>query len=197
MSVPEQDIDWDRIGSASTEALIAYLRQPGSIRTRDLRSEALRVLGRRRAPQAFALFTHLLAGQDGTESDLAAEALARLGDPAAVPHLERAYAEASRIVATTSICLGSQENRPIGMLTALTRLRSQDELATLLRAGDQPLVRVLAAMELGRRGDRSATDALEQAQSDPNEYVRGAAQEALKRLGNPDGGKEADEWGGW
>jgi HEAT repeat protein len=182
VSCEVRGIDWSTVQTVPTGALINYLRNPASFNNRDVRHEALRELGERRSPQAFAVFVELLGGELGIESDLAAAGLAQLGDRAAIPHLERAYAEARREAAMSSISLGSIEFRPIGMLNALMWLRSRDELVRLLRAGEQPVERVLAAQEIGRRSDRSTTGELEQAQTDPCEYVRAAAGEALEQI---------------
>jgi HEAT repeat protein len=182
MSGPEQEIDWDWIGPATTEALVGYLRRSAPDDYR-LRREAIRVLGNRRSPDAFAVLIELLGSDDWSESDSAAEALAHLGDTAAIPHLERMYAEACEYLARPNR-LHFGEMRPTVMLTALMWLRSSSEVVRLLLAGGHSHERVLAAMELGRRGDQSATEALQQARSDPDEYVREAASEALARLGD-------------
>jgi HEAT repeat protein len=76
-----------RIGDAQGEgALLAALDDPNSL----VRTKAAEGLGDLRSRKAVRRLTEMLAAEGWIERASAAQALARIGDPASVPHLQEA-----------------------------------------------------------------------------------------------------------
>ena len=144
--------------------------RPGPVR----RARSVELLGLAGDGLAFPELTSRLADRSPEVRAVAARALGRLGDPAAVPFLLIALSGRRRIPAG----LVSMSLLHIGP-AAVERLRDG------LRA-DSPTDRALVVELLGQFGDLGSTDAIIQAlRNDPVPAVRVRAAGALGHIGSP------------
>jgi len=128
----DQDIDVATVHTAPTQALIALIESRDAIG--NLRVMAAEELGARRSREAFPALVGMLADGRWAYSVAAAEALVELGDPAAVVHLQAVYAECQEVCRGTH--LHWDDNRLYGILIALLRFRSAEDLQRLQQEGD-------------------------------------------------------------
>ena len=180
-----------------------YLRR---LRKRAVRERALaaEMLGEMRAISAKHALLAALRDRSPVVRVVAARALGKLGQPAAVPKLLAEYASGrlpSGIVSTSLLHLG-----PAAGPALQTRLHDGDPRVRALAArliglldwtpaagdlvallgDDDAATRVEAAASLGRLGTENATEPLLARLSDASPDARVAAAEALGRLGDPD-----------
>lgn len=157
----------------SLDLALAGLEDPDGF----VRATAATLLGELRADQAVEILArHLLEDPDPVVRQRAAESLAEIGGDAATSALVRALEDP----------LGNVRLAAVRGVTELDPGRGFDSLLQLLAEDPDWEVRAQAAAGLGRAGNPAAAPALRTALGDRNEFVRAAAQNALRQLGDPD-----------
>jgi HEAT repeat protein len=191
-----------------TEENVARLRSLVGDLDRDVRATALDALVGLAVPDASDLVRTGLADEDpfvrATAAKLAADVgdasvtalLARVlaQDPEAIPRQRSAEALTSLGGETAIEALAGTLDDPVEDVRlaavrgveALGPDRARDDLGRLLSGDSSWEIRSVAARALGRASDAEAVVGyLESALSDPNEYVRAAAAQALSAHGRP------------
>ena len=136
-----------------------------------VRATAAKLLGDTKdSAHAELLAERLFEDADPIVRQRAAEALADVGGPGAVEALARGIEDPIDRVRLAAV----EGLRLLGPATAASGL------VRLLRDDTIWEVRAQAARALGRTGDESVVPALEEALGDPNEFVRAAAENALR-----------------
>jgi HEAT repeat protein len=133
--------------SAPTPTLVETLRRP-EVHS-GMRVDAARILGERRAPEAFVALVEMLDDPWWAHSVTAAEALAEFEDVPVLPHLERAWDNSKQACARGG--MHWDQNRELGLFLVLLRCWSPDEVGRLHREGDA-VEQWHAGRELERRG---------------------------------------------
>jgi HEAT repeat protein len=185
---------------ATTSGLLVAIEHPND----QVRLGAARALGLRASEGAVGPLRAMLLNGDGAEVAVAAEALSRIGTPAATDALLTALADpvmtsrrhaalaaletmGARAVSPLADMLDSEDSGARGnAVEALAWLGSPSATPALVAAlGDRnAAVREKAAWALGEIGDPAARAALERAEGrDPVAAVRTAAQAALTHIG--------------
>ena len=140
---------------------------------RFVRATAAKLLGDLRNPDDTPLLIdRLLQDSESIVRQRGAEALTKIGGDAAVEGLARGLEDPMENVRLAAI-KGIRKLDPSYAMASLTRLLLQDSMWE---------IRVQAAGALGVTCDPAAEQVLEAALGDPNEFVRGAASNALRAL---------------
>ena len=194
-----------------TEENVALIREMLADGNRDIRATALNALLQIDVDDASALARAGLEDPDGFVRATAAKLLGDLAGPEGIdpliacldrdpdPVARQRAAESLGLLgglpALAALVRGLSDPVETVRLAAVDSLRRVDPafdvvaLARALAEDDSWEVRARAAHALGRSGDPAVESALDAALGDPNEFVRSAAQNALRVLrGASDGG---------
>ena len=194
--------DWQHDPTPENQTLIrGLLADPN----RDIRATALNVLVGLRVPDAEELSRSGLEDEDGFVRSIAAKLLGDLGSVESVELLVRQLQEdpdpRARQTSAEALTVLGGEQALVGLMQGLTdpmkevRLavvrgvrelgpsRATAAIARLLLEDPDWEIRVQAAGALGAAGDRQMVPVLLRALEDENDFVRSAAANALKGLG--------------
>ncbi len=166
---------------AIVDALIKLLDDPEYA----VRKSAVRALGASGNPKAVEPLAKVLANEKAYLDYIAADALAKFGDPAV---------DVLAPIATA----GGRGHSPRAAVLALGNIGGDKAAATLVEIANNPksdwgLKRDALYPALGRVGTEAAATALiEHLRTQENPYLRGSAADALSRTGDPRAAKEIE-----
>ena len=193
-----------------TEDNLAKIRQAVDDPDRDVRATALNALVNQRVPDAERLALGGLRDEDAFVRATAAKLTADVGNPDNSPSLatmlledpheivrQRAAEALGRLggeAALAGLAAGLSDPMENVRLASVRSVRELDpsfataEVSRLLLSDPAWEIRVQAAGTLGASGSAEVATVLRAALEDPNEFVRSAADNALKLLGESDTG---------